>query len=194
MHDNASLKQFLATSEMTEEELATVLSGYERVEFKKGSFILKEGQIAREYFFVEQGFLTSYLTDYEGNDITTAFHPSNELLINVVSFFLQKPSEENILALTDCVLWRTKIDIFYHHFNTIEHYSDWGRNWMVNNLFHHKTRSLSLVKKSAKDRYLELLNNHSEVFEYATLQQIASYLGITNTSLSRIRKEISTPS
>ncbi|MEL6944400.1 MAG: cyclic nucleotide-binding domain-containing protein, partial [Bacteroidota bacterium] len=142
------------------------------------------------YYVVEQGFLRSFVIDYEGRDITTEFHTAGELLIDVVSFFLQKPSKEYIQALTDVVLWKTKLEVFYQHFNSIENYSDWGRNWMVNNLFQNKQRSLSLVKDSAKDRYLHLLKHRPEVFEYATLQQIASYLGITNTSLSRIRREI----
>lgn len=190
MQSKETLVQLFSNSKMTPKEVEIVLSGYERVEFRKGEYILEEDKIAKEYYVIESGFLRSFVIDYEGKDITTAFHNSSELLIDVVSFFLQKPSEEYIQALTDVVLWKTNLSVFYQHFNSIENYSDWGRNWMVSNLFHNKQRSLSLVKDAAKDRYLHLLQNRPEIFEYATLQQIASYLGITNTSLSRIRREL----
>ncbi|MEM8527187.1 MAG: Crp/Fnr family transcriptional regulator [Bacteroidota bacterium] len=190
MEEKNALIQLFSNGQMTPKELELVLSGYEKVYYQKGDYILEEGQTAKEYYVIESGFVRSFAIDYEGNDITTDFHNTGELLIQVVSFFLQKPSEEYLQALTDVVLWRTGIEVFYQHFNTIENYSDWGRTWMVNNLFQNKQRSLSLVKDAAKDRYLHLLEHRPEIFAYATLQQIASYLGITNTSLSRIRREV----
>ena len=77
---------------MTPKELEIVLSGYEKVCFQKGDYILQENQVAKEYYVIESGFLRSFVIDYKGKDITTAFHTSNELLINVVSFFLSFPS------------------------------------------------------------------------------------------------------
>jgi len=53
-----------------------------------------------------------------------------------------------------------------------------------------KTRTLSIITETAEDRYEQLLKTNPEIFKHAPLKNIASYLGITDTSLSRIRKEV----
>lgn len=62
---------------------------------------------------------------------------------------------------------------------------------MTNSLFHFKQRSLEIVTISAKERYLQLIKEKPEVVLQAPLKNIATYLGITDSSFSRIRKEIS---
>jgi hypothetical protein len=73
---------------------------------------------------------------------------------------------------------------------SIEAFREVGRTRLVNNYFELKNHSISIIADPAKDRYLALLKNKPDIVQNIPLKQIATYLGITDTSLSRIRKEI----
>ena len=69
-------------------------------------------------------------------------------------------------------------------------FKEWGRLWFTFQLFSLKQRTVNMLTETATQRYLTLLKNKPQIIQNAALKQIASYLGITDTSLSRIRKEI----
>jgi CRP/FNR family transcriptional regulator, anaerobic regulatory protein len=112
-------------------------------------------------------------------------------LIEVASLFLRTPSKEYIHAVTNGVAWKIEFNTFQQLFNSIDGFADWGRNWMSNQLFISKQRSINMLTQSATDRYLNLINEQPEILKHVPLKHIATFLGVTDTSLSRIRKEIS---
>src|SRR6185436_20824567 len=71
-------------------------------EIKKNEFLSKEGRIYNEYFFLEDGFIRSFAYDTEGNDVTTNFYSSGQVVFEVSSFFNRTVSKENYQALVDC--------------------------------------------------------------------------------------------
>jgi CRP-like cAMP-binding protein len=133
----------------------------------------------------------SFAYDYNGNDITTDFFCNYDIVIEVLSLFQRIPTTENIQALTDCDCWKLDFDVFQELYHSIPGFSEWGRLWMTNSLFQFKQRSVEMVTISAKERYLQLIKEKPQVILQSPLKNIASYLGITDTSFSRIRKEIS---
>lgn len=173
------------------DELDTAVNAFVCVSFRKNDMLLQEGDKAREYYFIEEGFLRSYATDPDGNDVTTGFYRSGEILMEWPSFLLQKPTKENIQALSNCVCWKIGFDQFQELFHGIIAFREAGRKRLVGSYFNLKQRSIAMITDPAKDRYLQLLKEHPEIIHQAPLKHIASYLGITDTSLSRIRKEIS---
>lgn len=175
---------------MTANDIASIIKEHKKVSFKKGTFILKEGQIADSYLIIETGLLRSFVHDFNGNDITTNFYGSQEIAIEVSSLFQRIPTKENIQTLTECTCWKIEFDIFQELFHSSEGFIEWGRSWMSNELFMLKQRSVTMLTKSATDRYLTLLQDKPQIIQQASLKSIASYLGITDTSLSRIRKDI----
>jgi CRP-like cAMP-binding protein len=190
LKDKSILIEDLQDAFLTDKELEIVLSGYEKVLVKKNEYILEQGNICDAYYFVEKGFLRSYAIDYNGNEVTTNFFTKTDLILEETSFFLRMSTKENIQAMEDCVLWKKDFDIFQEHFNSIEKYREWGRAHLVKNFFALKQRSLAMITETAKERYQNLMYEHSNILQKASLKHIASYLGITDTSLSRIRKEI----
>jgi CRP-like cAMP-binding protein len=172
------------------EELETILSQYERLEFAKNDFFVKEGTTANFYYFMESGFARSYVIDLEGNDISTKFFSSSDIVIDWHSYFLKTKSRENIQAITPCVAWKISFENFMKLFK-IEAFREVGRTRLVNNYFELKNHSISIIADPAKERYLNLLKSKPDIVQNVPLKQIASYLGVTDTSLSRIRKEIS---
>ena len=172
-------------------DLNRIFDAHEKVAISKGDFILHEGKIANEYFVLEKGLMRSFVFDIEMNDITTDFFAEDEIIIEVSSLFQRITSQENIQALTDCVLWKIDFVVFQELFHSIESFREWGRAWMSYQLFKTKQRSIEMITKSATERYINLLKEKPQIIQQAPLKQIATYLGITDTSLSRIRKEIS---
>ncbi|WP_312076007.1 Crp/Fnr family transcriptional regulator [Chryseobacterium sp.] len=172
------------------EELEEIFQAHEKVNFQKGDFILQEGKIADEYYIMEKGLARSFVNDFSGNEVTTHFFVENEIIIEVSSLFQRIQTQENIVCITDCECLRFRFDQFQELFHKIPNLREWGRAWMSQELFAHKQRSVEMFTLSATSRYLKLLEQKPQVVQFAPLKQIASYLGITDTSLSRIRKEI----
>jgi CRP/FNR family transcriptional regulator, anaerobic regulatory protein len=175
---------------LSSNNLQQLAKAHTKVSFSKGDLVLKEGQVANEYYCLEHGIMRSFAVSSEGHEITTGLHTHGELIIEVASIFLKVPTKENIQALTDCVCWKLDFEKFQELFHTILGFTEWGRNWFSTALFLSKQRSLSMITDSATDRYLHLLNEKPEIVQQVPLKYIASYLGITDTSLSRIRKEL----
>ncbi len=175
---------------ITENELEIIAQSHVKVTFKKGDYLLKENEIANEYYLIESGLFRSYLIDFNGNEITIDFFSSNQILIEVSSLFQRVSTLENLEAITNGVAWKIEFEEFQQLYHQIKGFNEWGRAWMSNQLFISKERSIDMLTKSAAERYLQLIKTKPEVIKYAPLKYIASYLGITDSSLSRIRKEV----
>lgn len=161
-----------------------------KMEVGQGTILLEKGKIASEYYIIEKGLFRSFVYDYNGNEVTTEFYSPEELLIESFSLFHRSPSMENFQALVHGTVWRIEYQTFQELLKEIEGFREWGRNWATNHLFMMKKRSINMLTMNATDRYLTLLKERPQIIQQAPLKQIASYLGVTDTSLSRIRKEI----
>lgn len=187
--DSSFLQEIFRPENFTEEELTLVLSQYHRREFRKHDFLISHGNTANYYYFIESGFARSFAVDPEGNDVTTKFFGPQDIVIDWHSYFLKKPCREAIQALSTVVAWKIQFEDFMKLFN-IEAFREVGRTRLVNNYFDLKNHSVSMITDPAKDRYLHMVATQPEVIHNVPLKHIATYLGITDTSLSRIRKEI----
>lgn len=185
------LKKLYQHPLFTEEDLKILVEAHEPVEVTKGTTLLREGKVANEYYVLQNGMARAYVYDYDNNEITTEFFTEGELVISTSSLFQRIPSQENIQAVTDCILWKMEFEVFQKLFHTMPGFVEWGRLWFTAQLFSIKQRSLDMVTETATNRYLKLLKEKPQIIQYVPLKQIASYLGVTDTSLSRIRKEIS---
>jgi CRP-like cAMP-binding protein len=189
MSDQHFLKTIFNQHNFKPEDLEKILDQYQRVEFAKNEFLVKEGTTANFYYFMETGFARSYVIDLEGNDISTKFFSATDIVIDWHSYFLKTKSREAIQAITPCVAWKITFENFMKLF-AIEAFREVGRTRLVNNYFELKNHSLSIIADTARDRYLNLVSSKPDIVQNVPLKQIATYLGVTDTSLSRIRKEI----
>ena len=186
------LYQVFASSGITQTELDLIIPKYNKILVNKNDYLLNEGTIEKKYWFIESGFIRSYVIDTEGNDITFNLYSSGDVVIDYPSFFFFAPTKENIQALTDCVCWEIDFNSFTALFNEISSYREQQRGLLVGSYFALKEHSISLITDQAKDRYLKLLKTKPHIIQNISLKHIATFLGITDTSLSRIRKEIAT--
>lgn len=189
MNQNHFLTTIFNQQNFNPTQLDTIISQYQRVEFNKNDFFIEEGTTANFYYFIETGFARSYVMDLEGNDISTKFFSTSDIVIDWHSYFLKTKCRETIQAITHCIAWKITFDNFMKLFS-IEAFREVGRTRLVSNYFELKNHSISIIADPAKDRYLNLIKSKPSIVQNVPLKQIATYLGITDTSLSRIRKEI----
>ncbi|MEO6631596.1 MAG: Crp/Fnr family transcriptional regulator, partial [Mucilaginibacter sp.] len=114
-----------------------------------------------------------------------------QIVFEVSSFFNRTRSKENIQALTDCEGWFISFEQLNNLFHDLPEFREFGRGVLVKAFAALKNRTLMMITETAEERYAFLLKTNPEIFQHAPLKNIASYLGITDTSLSRIRKEFS---
>lgn len=153
---------------------------------RKGKDLQSIGQTCRTIYFIEKGCARIYYYK-DGTDVTEYFAFENSLVARVESLFTGKPSRKGIQILEDS-------DIIA--LNAVELKKRYDRYPEIERLFHKVTeagyvetvnRLESLQFHSAEERYKDLLEAHPEIIQRVPLKYIASYLGITQVSLSRIR-------
>jgi len=179
------------TIPLGDEMARNIAANFQPKDWKKGDLFLKEGKVSNEYLFLDSGFMRGYLYDTEGNEVTVQFFSPRGVVFEVASFFQRVPTQENIQALTDSSGWILTYEQLNNLFHTIPAFRDFGRAVLVKGFVALKLRTLSMINKTAEQRYEMLLASNPEIFQNASLKHIASYLGITDSSLSRIRKEFS---
>lgn len=184
------LENFFPRTAFNDTDWQTIIGAFRRIYLPRNQYLLLEGSIAKNYWFVEDGILRSYAVDAEGKDLTVDFFTAGEVAIDWSSFLQQQPTRENIQALTDVYCWQLDYPTFQQLFHQFEPFRQAGRNRLVSSYFALKRRHISSTVDHAKDRYLNLVDNRPQLVQNVPLKHIASYLGITDSSLSRIRKEL----
>jgi CRP-like cAMP-binding protein len=184
-----ALQQFFQSLMPITETTAIQLS--DNFQFKtvlKNDFLLQENTISNTSYFLESGYVRAFTNDSSGIDITTNLFVAPIFVNNFISFFKQAPSLENLQALTDCKMWAIDYDTLQEKFHTLPAFREMGRLMLINSYSRLQMRMVSFIKETAEQRYEKLLKSNPEIFQYVPLKVLSSYLGITDTSLSRIRK------
>lgn len=190
--DKQELKNYILRNlSFPDHILDGVVDYFEEITITKNDFFLREGKINDRYFFLQSGFMRAFTFDSNGNDITTNFYKRDSVVFEVSSFYLKTKSIENIQAVTDCTGYSISYDQLNMLMHTIPEFRAYGVAMLAKEYVLFKKRALELINLSGEARYENLITSNKEVFQYAQLKQIASYLNVTDTSLSRIRREFS---
>src|SRR4029078_6135534 len=112
-------------SQKTAEEIANIFSPKE---IKRNEFLFKDGRVCNDYFFLENGFIRAFAYDTEGNDVTTNFYSSCQVVFEVSSFFNRTPSKENFQAIVDCEGWYITYEQLNNLFHSMHEFRDFGRS------------------------------------------------------------------
>jgi CRP-like cAMP-binding protein len=185
------LVEFIQTILPMPKEKAVLITNYfEFKQYNKNDYVLRVGEVCNESHFLDNGFMRSYVVDIDGNDITTDFFSSPIFANDFLSFFKRIPATENIQAVSNCSTWAISYNDLQICFHTMPEFREFGRMMLINNYSRLKARMLSMIQLTAEQRYAKLIQSHPEVFQNTSLKTIATYIGVTDTSLSRIRKEL----
>jgi CRP-like cAMP-binding protein len=152
----------------------------------KNQLLLRAGEVAEHVFFVNQGILRHFFVDGK-NDGTVWFSFENDLVTDVGSFITRQPSIHNILTITEAevlALRHADLQKLYAQHQVWERF---GRLTTEQYLIGQIERGYSLLHKSATEKYEELLAHHPKIVQHVPLHQIASFIGVSFETLSRIR-------
>jgi CRP-like cAMP-binding protein len=158
-----------------------------RMEFKKKQLLLREGEVSRRIYFIAAGSARAYHLDREGREHTTWFMTQYDLMISVYSFYTQRPAMEYIELLEDTVLLSMTWDQLQIIYAEFPEYNFHGRQVTEKYYIMSEERAILLRNKQPAARYKLLLQKQPDIIQRASLGQIASFLGITLETLSRIR-------
>jgi CRP-like cAMP-binding protein len=159
---------------------------FKRQEIPAKTILLEEGKIAKQAFFIEKGCLRIF-NNNNGKDITFQFFFENESVTSIESFRTNHPSLFTIESIEPCVVY----SISKKDFETIIESSTLIKKQVEEHIFQrlifYQRLFLSRIKDNPEKRYLELQKHNPKILQRVPQHYIASFLGITSVSLSRIR-------
>ncbi|NQX82777.1 MAG: Crp/Fnr family transcriptional regulator [Flavobacteriaceae bacterium] len=157
----------------------------------KNTILLNKDTISTKTYFLEKGYMRSYILNQDNEEVTTNIYSAPCFVNDFLSFFKKQPSKEIYQTLTDCSFWETSLDNVQANFHNIPEFREFSRLLFVINYYKLNDRMIEVKSEKAETRYLNLLKQQPNIFQHISLKIIASYLGITDSTLSRIRKELS---
>lgn len=175
---------------LSEETIKDLLDICTEEYYRKNDLLLESGSMARYYYFLKSGLIGYYTVDEQGNNIYKIFFEENSFVASTAAIIKNEPSDFNIVALEDCAVIQYPAKAYRgllekHHDLALFHMYYLEKNWVVKK----EPLEVSLKYETAKKRYLQLLEN-TTLYNRLKQHHIASYLGITPTQLSRIKKEV----
>jgi len=155
----------------------------------KGHILLHAGMIENSIYLIKKGIVRAY-ADTEDREVTFWFGREGDAVVSMKSYVAGERGYENIELLEDCELYMIESRKLKELYISDIHIANWGRRFIEQELIKAEERLIALQFKTATQRYTDLLLNNPYLIQRVQLSHIASYLGITQASLSRIRAEI----
>lgn len=159
---------------------------FTRLEVPARTILLREGQISKKAFYIEKGCLRIWFNN-DGKDVTFQFFFEGQGVSSIESFRTNQPSFFNMETIEPCILQSINKKDFQKIVNSSAAIKEQIEEQLFQRLLLYQKLFLSRIKDSPQKRYEELLENHPEILQRIPQHYIASYLGITSVSLSRIR-------
>lgn len=158
-------------------------------EFKKGSILLREGQVSKDSFFVIQGCVRKYYI-MDGEERTTAFYVEDESVASLQSYKNKSPANHYFECIEDCKLAVLNYNKEQALFKRVPKYETLCRMSMEGDFGEQQEALAAFITSSPEVRYRNLLKTRPDLLQRVPQYHLASYLGVKPESLSRIRKRI----
>lgn len=169
-----------------DQDLAVILSHFKEITVKKDKYILRKQQLSTNYYFIKSGGVRIWF-DKEGKSITAWLIFEDDFFSELSSLKLGKPTKFNIQAIADTTLYAIDKNSMEHLYTQFPQWQRFGRLIWEDAFLKVVDGIVSYQTLTAEERYLSAMRQ-SDLLQKIPLKQLATYLGITPTSLSRIRK------
>jgi CRP-like cAMP-binding protein len=184
-------KQFLENiAPVNDKEFSDIISHFAELNLKKGDYFVKQNKICRHIGFVIKGALRTYYISDKAEEITSCFCSENNFSTSYKSFIQQVPSKLSIQAIEETHLLVIGYDYLQKLYTKSRAWQTIGRAIVEREYITLEQYASMLNNESAKEKYLRLLKEQPNIIHKANIEDIASFLGVTRRTLSRIRKEI----
>ena len=163
-----------------------IIAFYQTEQLAKNDFLVKKGQHCRKMCLIEQGYFR-FFTYSEKKAITHWIFGKDQLVTDVAGYFLQQPAKWNIQALTDTTVYSLTYADYQNLRTQIPDWDNYEKLFLIKLMSALENRVYALLSMSAEERYQYLFQSDSNMFNELPLQYLASMLGMTPETLSRIR-------
>jgi CRP-like cAMP-binding protein len=157
--------------------------------FPARTILLHEGEISRNMFIVGEGCLRIWFNK-DGKEITFQFFFENEAVSSMESFFNDAPGLFNIETIEPSYIYILSKDNFHRFMHEVPGFHEYMHDVKDKRLKHYAYLFFSRLRDNPEQRYKELIKNYPNIIQRVPQHFIASYLGITPVSLSRIRRRL----
>ncbi|WP_338874948.1 Crp/Fnr family transcriptional regulator [Spirosoma sp. SC4-14] len=172
--------------------IATLVIMLRRDKFPRKHWLLQPGQVSDRLYFIEQGVVRGYYlktrsSQPDGREVTSWFMREDDFVFSIISFYTRQPAREYIELLEDSIVWSisyAQLQQLYHDF---PEFTIIGRLLTEKYYVLSEIRGQNLRMQSASERYEQLLIDFPAIFQRVPLKYIASHLGISPETLSRLR-------
>lgn len=158
------------------------------ISLEKGHVLFRPEQSESYIYFMRKGISRAF-SQNDDQEVTFWFGKEGDALLSLLNYVENRPSYETIELLEDCELYQLESSDLHELYNKHVEIANWGRKFAEQELIKAETRFISRQFKSASQRYYELIDKYPSLLQRVSLGIIASYLGITQVTLSRIRAE-----
>ncbi len=166
--------------------ISKIKSLFERESFPAKAILVREGKIAQRVYYIEQGIVRIWF-NHDGKEVTFQFLFEGEFISSFESLLSKAASWYTIETIEPVVAYSISIEEFYQKMENFPHVKDFYHQYIHNRMLVYQKLFISRIKDSPEERYHELLEQFPEIIRRVPQHYIASYLGITSVSLSRIR-------
>jgi CRP-like cAMP-binding protein len=177
---------------LTQEEMDLCKTYFIPKKLRKKQFLLQEGDVSKYIAFVEKGILRSYTIDQKGSEHIIQFALEGWWISDNYSFFTGEPSHYNIDTLEDAEVLLITKKADEEMLQKIPKLEKYFRILMQNSLIALQRRLIGSMSLTAEEKYIKLTNTYPDIIQRVPQHMIASYLGITAETVSRIRKQMAT--
>jgi CRP-like cAMP-binding protein len=171
------------------QDITPLVNLFSETKIRKNRHLLRPGMDGSHLAFIQQGIFRVYFRDTKDREVITWFSFSGMVITDMLGYYTTGRAQFFVEALDDSLLYRISKTDLEKLYQQQPEYSEFGRKFAEEALTMLMQRTLSLHTKSAEERYRELLQI-PELIQKVPLKYLATYLGVTDTSLSRIRKKI----
>lgn len=158
---------------------------------KRRQFILQENDVCKHYTFVAEGCFKKFQVDDKGTEHNLQFAAEGDWLMEIDSFYFDKPSRVYIEAIEPSVIFQINKPNLFHLFTNNPKFDRNFRVIVENRFVELENRVLQAISSTAEERYLAFIKQYPHLLSRLPNTQIASYLGITPEFLSKVRKDLS---
>ncbi|MDQ0636644.1 CRP-like cAMP-binding protein [Pedobacter sp. W3I1] len=180
------LRNIAVFTSLSVDSLYEISKHIQYVKHKKGTIIIHADKIEPYFYILESGIARAY-SNGENQQITFWFGQSGAVLFSFNSYINNGPGYENIELLENCRLIQIRLTDLFLLYNQHLEIANWGRKIAEQELIATERRLIDRAFKGAAERYQDFVNQSPELIKRVALKHIASYLGVTQVTLSRIR-------
>ena len=175
---------------LPEDSIQSLLTNVTKMIYPKGSHLIEAGVVESDIFFVAQGLVRAYIP-MEGRNITFWIGTEGATVVSLKSYVNNEPGYETVECMENTIIYILKRSVLESLFLQDINIANWGRKFAEMEFLQTEERFIPLLFTTAAERYEELLKKQPHLFLRIPLECLASYLGITPVSLSRIRAKVS---